>query len=151
MRILDANETAARLPYPALADAIGAVLLQHQRDEARAPERTVLDLPDGGKLLVMPAADGEIAITKLVTVHPGNAGLGLPTIQGEVVVMDAANGKRLGLLEGATVTGRRTAALSLLAARRLAPVPEGPLLIVGAGVQGRAHLEAFRDGLGSAG
>jgi 1-piperideine-2-carboxylate/1-pyrroline-2-carboxylate reductase [NAD(P)H] len=103
--------------------------------------------PGGGKLLVMPAADGELAITKLVTVHPGNAALGLPTIQGEVVVMDAANGKRLGLREGAAVTGRRTAALSLLASRRLAPVPDGPLLIVGAGVQARAHLEALCDRL----
>jgi thiamine biosynthesis lipoprotein len=35
-----------------------------------------------------------------------------------------------------------------LAARELAPAPEGRLLIVGAGVQGRAHLEAFAQGLG---
>ena len=96
----------------------------------------------------MPASDGEIAITKLVTVHPENAGRGLPTIQGEVVVMEAATGTRLGLLDGATVTARRTAALSLLAAKELAPHPEGPLLIVGAGTQARAHLEAFHEGLG---
>lgn len=41
-----------------------------------------------------------------------------------------------------------TAAVSLLAARRLASRPQGPLLIVGAGVQGRAHLEALAAGLG---
>src|SRR3712207_1936650 len=46
------------------------------------------------------------------------------------------------------VTARRTAALSMLAARELAPRPEGPLLVVGAGTQGRAHLEAFHEGLG---
>ena len=96
----------------------------------------------------MPASDEEIAITKLVTVHPENPGHGLPTIQGEVVVMDATTGERLGLLEGGVVTARRTAALSMLAARELAPRPEGPLLVVGAGTQGRAHLEAFRAGLG---
>jgi ornithine cyclodeaminase len=62
--------------------------------------------------------------------------------------MEASTGARLGLLDGATVTARRTAALSLLAARELAPRPEGPLLIVGAGAQGRSHLEAFREGLG---
>jgi ornithine cyclodeaminase len=62
--------------------------------------------------------------------------------------MEASTGKRLGLLDGATVTARRTAALSLLAARELAPRPDGPLLIVGAGAQGRSHLEAFREGLG---
>ncbi len=51
------------------------------------------------------------------------------------------------LLEGATVTARRTAAMSLLAAQLLAPRTDGPLLIVGAGTQGRAHLEAFAEGL----
>jgi 1-piperideine-2-carboxylate/1-pyrroline-2-carboxylate reductase [NAD(P)H] len=51
------------------------------------------------------------------------------------------------VLDGPTVTARRTAAVSLLAAQMLAPNPRGPLLIVGAGVQGRAHLEAFAQGL----
>jgi ornithine cyclodeaminase len=36
----------------------------------------------------------------------------------------------------------------MLAARELAPRPDGPLLLVGAGTQGRSHLEAFREGLG---
>jgi ornithine cyclodeaminase len=105
-------------------------------------------LAEDGVLLVMPASDAEISITKLVTVHPENVGRGLPTIQGEVVVMEAATGSRLGLLDGTVVTARRTAALSMLAARELAPHPDGPLLIVGAGTQGRSHLEAFREGLG---
>jgi ornithine cyclodeaminase len=96
----------------------------------------------------MPAADEEIAMTKLVTVHPENTQRDLPTIQGEVVVMDARTGVRLGILEGSTVTARRTAALSLLAARVLAKKPDGPLLVVGAGTQARAHLEAFHEGLG---
>jgi 1-piperideine-2-carboxylate/1-pyrroline-2-carboxylate reductase [NAD(P)H] len=63
--------------------------------------------------------------------------------------MESATGRRLGLLDGSVVTARRTAALSLLAARELAPRPNGSLLIVGAGTQGLAHLEAFREGLGT--
>ena len=59
-----------------------------------------------------------------------------------------ANELRIGLLDGPTVTARRTAAVSLLAAQQLAPRRDGPMLIVGAGVQGRAHLEAFHEGLG---
>src|SRR5207237_6638294 len=43
---------------------------------------------------------------------------------------------------------RRTAAVSALAASQLAPVPQGPLLVVGAGAQGRAHVEAFIEVLG---
>ena len=148
MKTLTAGETAARLPYTALADAIREVVLARSSGGVQAPPRLALPLPEGGVLLVMPASDAEIAITKLVTVHPANAGRGLPTIQGEVVVMEAGTGTRLGLLDGATVTARRTAALSLLAARELAPRPGDPLLVVGAGAQGRSHLEAFVEGLG---
>ena len=149
MEILGAEETAARLPYADLTESIREVALERESGEVQAPSRTTLPLPGGGILLVMPAAAGDIAITKLVTVHPENARSGLPTIQGEVVVMEAATGRRLGILDGSILTARRTAALSLLAARELAPRLNGPLLIVGAGTQGRAHLEAFHEGLGT--
>jgi ornithine cyclodeaminase len=104
-------------------------------------------LAGGGSLFVMPALDRQIAITKLITFTPANAGKGRATIQGDVVVFDIATGQRQLILDGPTVTARRTAAVSLLAAQRLAPNRQGPLLIVGAGVQGRAHLEAFATGL----
>ena len=148
MEILDARETGARLPYPELADSIREVMDGRREGKLDAPSRLVLPLPEGGKLLVMPAADDELAITKLVTIHPGNARRELPTIQGEVVVMEAGTGTRLGILDGAAVTAKRTAALSLLAARTLARRPDGPLLVVGAGTQARSHLEAFHEGLG---
>ena len=148
MEILDATQTAARLPYQELADSIREVALARSSGGPQAPPRLLLSLQEGGVLLVMPASDREISITKLVTVHPQNPERGLPTIQGEVIVMDATTGERLGLLDGSVVTARRTAALSMLAARELAPRQIGPLLVVGAGTQGRAHLEAFHEGLG---
>lgn len=148
MNIYSAEETAKLLPYPELAEALAGVLRRMARGELTAPPRCHSPLPGGGILLVMPAADEAVAVTKLVTVHPGNPAQGLPLIQGEVVVMDAQSGERLGLLDGPTVTSRRTAALSLLAAQTLARRKEGPLLLLGAGVQARAHLEAFVRGLG---
>ena len=143
-----AAATALALPYAALASMLEQLLLD---DTVVVPPRLVLPLPGGGSLFVMPAHDSRVAMTKLITFTPGNAGTGLPTIQGDVVVFDVATGQRLAVLDGPTVTARRTAAVSLLAALRLAPqaaVASGRLLIVGAGVQGRAHLEAFAEGLG---
>lgn len=148
MKVYDAEDTQKLLPYQKLADEIRSVALDRKSGKAHAPERMALPLAEGGTLLVMPASDGGIAITKLVSVHPKNNALGLPTIQGEVIVMEAATGKRLGILDGSVVTARRTAALSLLAASELAAHPSGPLLVVGAGTQGRSHLEAFHKGLG---
>lgn len=142
---LSAADTAAALPYPALADAIADLL----RDlTVQAPPRLVMPLPAGGRLFAMPATDERVAITKLISYVAGNPARGLPAIQGDIVVFDAQDGRRLALIDGPTVTARRTAAVSLLAARVLAPCTAGPLLIVGAGVQGRSHLEAFAAGLG---
>lgn len=145
MSRLDARHTADALPYAALAHEIEALL----RDPGVVvPPRTVQALAGGGSYFVMPAADARVAITKLITFIPDNATRGLSTIQGDIVVFDAITGQRTALLDGPTVTARRTAAVSLLAARLLAPRTDGPLLIVGAGVQGRSHLEAFHAGLG---
>ncbi|WP_332776005.1 delta(1)-pyrroline-2-carboxylate reductase family protein [Polaromonas sp.] len=147
--LLDPAQTAARLPWSALMAEITRLL---HDDAAQVPPRLVQALPGGGSLLVMPAFDSQVAITKLITFTPANAGQGIDgmqraTIQGDVVVFDIATGERRLILDGPTITARRTAAVSLLAARRLAPNPQGPLLIVGAGVQGKAHLEAFAEGL----
>jgi len=143
--LLSPAQTAASLPYPALATEIAALLAD---PAVQVPPRLVQALPGGGSLFVMPALDGRLAITKLISYTPANTGTGRPAIQGDVVVFDIATGERRLVLDGPTVTARRTAAVSLLAAKTLAPNPDGPLLIIGAGVQGRAHLEAFAAGLG---
>lgn len=144
MPLLNALDTAARLPYPELAREVSALL---HDSSVQVPPRLVQALPGGGSLFVMPALDRRIAITKLISYTPANAGTGRPAIQGDVVVFAIATGERRLVLDGPTVTARRTAAVSLLAAQTLAPNTQGPLLIVGAGVQGRAHLEAFTAGL----
>jgi len=145
LMIFNTDQTAAALPYLHLVDCIKALLLDAS---VKVPPRLVQPLFNGGSLFVMPASDKQFAITKLITFVADNASRQLPAIQGDVVVFDAINGKRLCVLDGPTVTARRTAAVSLLAAQLLAPNPNGKLLITGAGVQGRAHLEAFAQGLG---
>ncbi|MFW5489675.1 MAG: delta(1)-pyrroline-2-carboxylate reductase family protein [Desulfovibrio sp.] len=145
MRILNSAETAARLPYPELAQTIAQVLRDNRKGLVTSPERQHIALAGGGTLLVMPGGDPQVTMTKLVTVHPDNPSQNLPTIQGQVIVMDTATGTNLGILEGRTLTARRTAALSLLAWQVLAPQQtENPsFLLVGAGAQAEGHLEAL--------
>jgi ornithine cyclodeaminase len=141
----DAQATARLLPWRELAEEIATLLRLPQA--IQVPARIVMPLAHGGSLFCMPATDGSVAMTKLISLTPGNAGTPRPTIRGDVVVFDVATGERRLILDGPTVTARRTAAVSLLAAQRLAPRPRGPLLIIGAGVQGLAHLQAFAAGL----
>ena len=138
--------TEALLPWKALAAELEAVL---QDGSVQVPPRIVMPLPQGGSLFCMPASDAQVAMTKLITFTPGNAATARPTIQGDVTIFDIATGQRQLIIDGPTVTARRTAAVSLLAAQHHAPNPSGPLLIIGAGVQGKSHLEAFAAGAGT--
>jgi ornithine cyclodeaminase len=145
MMKLDPQQTAKALPYPLLAQEIERLLGDAS---VVVPPRLVQRLSEQSSLFVMPAMDAQLAITKLITWVADNPGRGLPAIQGEVMVFDVRDGRHLCLLDGPTVTAHRTAAVSLLAAQKLAPNPAGKLLLVGAGVQARAHLHAFVQGLG---
>ncbi|MBS3785572.1 MAG: delta(1)-pyrroline-2-carboxylate reductase family protein [Gammaproteobacteria bacterium] len=148
MRQLDTEQTRALLDYQAVADACADLLMLARQGKTVCPPRSAMPLAKDGTLLLMPATDHTIAITKLVTVHPLNVEASLPTIQGEMVIVDAANGKRLLLADGAAVSARRTAAVSLLAAQRLGARRDSPILVYGAGTQAQVHLEAFQAGLG---
>lgn len=143
MMSLDAVETARRLPYSELVPEIARAARELRAGELLVPERLIVPVGSGATLLCMPAAASEIGITKIVTVHPQNASLGLPTIQGEVIVFRASTGERLLILDGPTVTARRTAAVSMLAIEKLKSTPPRRAAIIGTGVQAAAHVEAL--------
>lgn len=147
MLTLDARRTAALLPYRELAAELAAVLAEAAAGRVHALERGTAPLPGGGTFLSMAAADVEAAIVKVGSVHPLNPGRGLPTVQAVVVAIDAVDGRPRALLDGTTVTTRRTAALSLLAAQRLGAAA-GTALVVGAGAQALGHVEALAEGMG---
>lgn len=149
LKVLNAHETADALPWIALTDALRGMLARRRTGQAVAPERLAVPI-SGGILLAMPATDGEYASTKLVTVCGGNPARGLATILGEVLLMRADTGERLLMLDGPTVTARRTAAMSALAALELGARRSASMLILGAGVQAQGHLDAFAETLGLA-
>jgi 1-piperideine-2-carboxylate/1-pyrroline-2-carboxylate reductase [NAD(P)H] len=152
MIVHDAAATARALPWAALVHALERTLADMAAGHVQAPERWVLPLAPTTSWFLMPAwlgpAAGDLAAIKLITYATGNAERGLPAILGDVLVLRASTGERLALLDGPTVTARRTAAVTLLAAHRLAPRPVGPLLVIGTGVQALAHVAAFTEALG---
>ena len=92
-----------------------------------------VDQPDA-TLLLMPAwrPGGQIAI-KILSVFPGNAARGLASISAQVLVLDGETGQPLAMIEGASLTVRRTACASALAASYLAREDADHMLMVGAG------------------
>jgi 1-piperideine-2-carboxylate/1-pyrroline-2-carboxylate reductase [NAD(P)H] len=142
--VYDREQTVALLDFGELVDAIAIAAGELEAGAILSPERLVLPLGAGAVMLSMPAAAQDIAIHKLVNVHPDNAGLGLPTIHGAVTVCDTATGRIRCLLDGPEVTGRRTAAITLLAMRRLLPGPPQHVLLIGTGTQARYHAQAMQ-------
>lgn len=79
---------------------------------------------------------------KLNANFPGNAPL--PTIQGVLVLFDAANGTPLAVMDSIELTKQRTAAASAVAAKYLARPDSRSILIYGCGQQAAAQLAAIR-------
>jgi ornithine cyclodeaminase/alanine dehydrogenase-like protein (mu-crystallin family) len=110
---------------------------------APGPARSHVAVP-GGDLLLMPAASARGVGVKLVTVAPGNPASGLPLVNGVYVLFSPDTLQPRALLDGAALTGLRTAGVSALATRHLARPDAHRLVVFGAGIQARAHVAAMR-------
>ncbi|VVP45128.1 Delta(1)-pyrroline-2-carboxylate reductase 1 [Pseudomonas fluorescens] len=140
--VCDRAKTASLLSFPALIIALAQAAKELAQGKISSPERMVVPMGEG-VLLSMPATAGDVGIHKLVNVHPGNASLNLPSIHGVVTVCDAETGQIRCLLDGPEVTGRRTAAVSMLAVQTFLQRPPAEVLLYGTGVQARYHVEAI--------
>ena len=134
MRIIGASEVEAALDYPVLAER----LRQTFRSGCTVPLRHHHTIPnDGGSeatLLIMPAwQSGRHIGVKMVTVYPDNAKASLPSVMGTYMLLDGKTGQPQALIDGPSLTLRRTAAASALAARYLAREDCERLLMVGTG------------------
>ncbi|MCX5537988.1 delta(1)-pyrroline-2-carboxylate reductase family protein [Paraburkholderia sp. CNPSo 3076] len=141
--IYDAAATARLLDFGVLLDALATAAQDHDAGRIHAPVRTGVPLKGNGVMLSMPASAEDIAIHKLVSVCPANTALGMPTIFGAVTVCHGATGQPEFILDGPTVTGRRTAALSMLGVRLFHPGAPRAFLVIGTGQQARFHAEAI--------
>jgi alanine dehydrogenase len=136
----------------ALIDAMAAAMRAFSAADggAIAPLRTVMRLPGVQTriLATMPgyvADAGEAVGAKLVSVFPANTAIGLESHYGIVALFDPQTGRPRAILDGTFVTTARTAAVSAVSVETLARPDAAVLAVIGAGVQGRAHLWALAE------
>ena len=126
---------------PAAIDALEAAFAAETLPEA--PLRSHLET-SAGTLLMMPSHGTPGVGVKLVTLTPSNADRGQPFIHAAYVLFAPETQALRAVFDGSALTALRTGAVSGLATRHLAREDARRLVVYGAGVQARSHLEAMR-------
>ena len=122
--LMAAIETGHRLPRAEIAD----LFLYRGND-------TILDRAAW--------IDGLGALVKVATIHPGNAALGKPSVNGAVTLFDDKTGELTALVDFHLVTKWKTAGDSLLSASKLARKDSRNILLVGAGTVAKSMIDAY--------
>src|SRR5450432_1408427 len=89
----------------------------------------------GGVIELMPTCDGQLYSFKYVNGHPKNTAQGLLTVTAFGVLSDVATGYPVLLSEMTFMTALRTAAVSALAATRMARTSSRVMAMIGNGAQ----------------
>ncbi len=147
MKILDRDEVRRLLPP--IVDQIAIVERVYRAladGRIEMPPKIGVHPRADAFLHAMPAylEDDDVVAIKWVSGYPENPSRGLPYISGVIVVNDAETGVPEAILDAAEITAARTAAASGACVRAFAPDGWRRAAILGAGEQGRYHLQVLR-------
>jgi len=148
--VLSHRDVVAALLPKACAESMAAVLAARARGETHMPLRSIMAAPGAaGFMGLMPSWRGgqhggaAMFALKAICVIPDNPTRGLDAHQGTVTLFDGETGVPTAILDASAITAIRTAAVTAVATDVLARADARTLAILGAGVQGRAHLRAL--------
>lgn len=145
MQIITAAQVVQTLDMRTCIDLMKTAFSALSSGDARQIVRPVLPLFDRNVLGMMPAfhSAGNVAGVKILTVFPENYEQNIASHQGYVVVFETETGGVKAIVDAESITGIRTAAASAVATDVLARPDASRLAVLGAGLQGRKHLEAI--------
>jgi ornithine cyclodeaminase/alanine dehydrogenase-like protein (mu-crystallin family) len=146
--VLNEHEVRELLPMAECIEAMDDILRALARGDLHQPLRPMTRAPDGLSLMgLMPSYRGgavPLWSLKEIVVVPDNPTRGLDPHQGGVLLHDGVTGELRALLNASPITEIRTAAVSAVATRALAPPDAQVVAILGGGVQARSHAVAMR-------
>jgi len=145
LRVLSKQDVQRAVPMRKAIEIVKGAFAQLSAGKAVVPLRTQLPVErHEGVTLFMPAylSESDDLGVKIVSVFPRNLEIGLPTIFALVVVVEAATGRPVAVMDGTYLTALRTGAASGAATELLARQDAKVAAIFGAGAQGRTQLLA---------
>jgi thiomorpholine-carboxylate dehydrogenase len=144
MLYLDEEQVRQHLHMEDLIPAMETALINFSAGKVTQPVRSGITVePPGGFFFMMPAFSEGLGV-KIVTFYPANAERGIPTHMATIFLVDPQTGTPLAVMDGRLITEMRTAAVSAVVTKLLAPADAKVLAILGSGVQARSHVQALR-------
>src|SRR6266705_3627933 len=133
---LNEEHVRKHLRMAELIPAMEKALIEFSGRKVTQPVRSVINVdPPGGFLGLMPALTPDGLGLKAVTFYPSNVERGIPTHMATIFLVDPQTGAPLVIMDGRLITEMRTAAVSAVATKLLAPPAAKVLAILGSGVQ----------------
>lgn len=144
MRFIDEETVASVLRMQDLIPVMRQTMIDFSRGRIAQPPRRMTEVQTyGGFFGSMPAASADALGAKLVTFYPGNADRNIPTVMAVIVLFRPETGEPLAVLDGRLITEMRTSAVTAAYIDAIAAPDVKTLAILGAGRQGRRHIEAL--------
>lgn len=145
-RIIKAGEIKQFYSMQKAINAMEQAFSSLSSGESYVPQRYVSSLPSKQMLMLFKPAcvekDNRVSV-KILTQRENSCILGIPTIQGIILVIDSVTGEILSIMDGEYITALRTGAASGLATRFFANKNAQTLALFGCGAQGKTQLEAM--------
>src|SRR5215470_8961243 len=144
MRYIDEPTVASVLRMQDLIPQMRQSLIDYSEGGIAQPPRRIFAVPrHGGFFGSMPAASATSLGAKLVTVYPGNTERSLHTHMAMIVLFRPETGEPMAVMDGRLITEMRTSAVTATYIDAVAARDVKTLAILGAGTQGKSHIEAL--------
>lgn len=138
---IDRDTMTRVLPWEQVVDALESALISGAAP-GNTPPRTFVPV-SSGELLLMPGEVGPAVGVKVLAINDHAARFELPRIQGVHIAFAGDTLSPTAILDAEQLTLLRTAGLSALAVRHLAPPAAASLLVFGTGPQAVSHALAI--------
>ena len=135
MLFLNQGDMEACASFEEIMERVEAAYKLYMSGDFFMPERPSVEYKNK-TLLYMPCFKEDLFGTKILTVFPDNRELGVPAIDGLMLLNDYSTGKPLAMLDGKALTSLRTGAVGAVGVRYLSSENSKTVGIIGAGVQG---------------
>lgn len=120
-------------------DAIEDAYAIHKSGNYKMPDRFIAQR-DKNMMLYMPCFLDSVIGTKMLSEFPDNPSLGIPYLNGLMILNNAKTGLPKAIMNGSALTAMRTGAVGGVALRYLAPEDAASVGLVGCGMQGLHQL-----------